>query len=54
MFRCAVHQNEFTTFGNENRIFFFPFFKRRQLLYKFRSGGKGRESCGLAEGLPLK
>ena len=56
MFRCAVHQNEFTTFGNENRIFFFSIFlkERRQLLYKFRSGGKGRESRGLAQGLPLK
>lgn len=27
MFRCAVHHNEFTTFGNENRIFFPHFLK---------------------------
>lgn len=40
MFRFTVHQNEFTTFGNKNRIFFFPLFKSRQL-YKSRSGGKG-------------
>lgn len=39
MFRCAVRQDEFTTFGNENGIFFPPLFRRRQL-HKFRSGGK--------------
>lgn len=32
MFRFAVRQNEFTTFGNKNRIFFFPLFKKQAVM----------------------
>lgn len=48
MFRCAVHQNEFTTFGNENRIFFSHFLKEGSCCY-INSEVAGRE--GKAVGL---
>lgn len=41
MFRFAVLQNEFTTFGNKNRLSFPPLFKSKQLC-KSRSGGTGK------------
>lgn len=49
MFRCAVHQNEFTTFGNENRTFFFfsHFLKEGSCYINSEVAGREGKAVGL-------
>ena len=51
MFRCAVHQDEFTTFGNENGSSPLHFLEEGSYI---NSEVEGRKSRGLAVGLALK
>lgn len=51
MFRFALHQNEFTTFGNKTRIAPHTFSKKA---VNTNSEVEGRKSYVLAEGLAVR